>query len=394
MKKTSYTPPRDIHRIDVQDLIAAYLLQSPPWAEVKSQFGWEAFAFRQSRYANLNQDVLILLQKIKVFGYLIYVPDGLLTSKNSVNYTAHSHKIACENAFDILFDIANFINTQYAKSVFCVRWDAPWCVKNEQIHECLFSSHTQSTTVHKCAKGIIYGDAYVQAPATVILNLENNEETLLSNMKSKTRYNIRLAKKKGVRICDDVSLDSFYKLYKITSQRNGIAIHSKTYYATVLDALRKDTCTDVHIYGAYYENTLIASGIVSYYKAFTHRKDEWYKSACYLYGASSNQHRNVMPMYLLQWHAMCHARNQGCMHYDLFGIPLRDNSESSMQGLYRFKTGFGGSIYLRGGGFACVPASHGAKITYNLFRHAERAYTRIMKIRAAFESRKNDNANS
>ncbi len=71
--------------------------------------------------------------------------------------------------------------------------------------------------------------------------------------------------------------------------------------------------------------------------------------AIYLYGASSNSHRNLMPAYLLQWQAIQDAKNHGCQSYDFYGIPPTDDENHPMHGLYRFKTGFGGEIVHRTG---------------------------------------------
>ncbi len=389
MKRALRSLVYDIVRIDVADLQAAYLLQSAAWARVKSQFGWEAVAFRQTRYAHLQQDVLVLLQRVRGFGYLMYVPDGLLLHGAAAHYTAQAYQSARENAFDILFDIAHLIYRGYTKRVFCVRWDAPWCVKHEDA-EAFFSSSfleaRQSWPWYQCPKGSVYGGAYVQPPATVVVDVTQTEAELLKAMKPKTRYNIRLAQKKGVSIAAGVSLDAFYDLYKITSKRNGIAIHSKEYYAAVLKALSEGDGCEVQLYGAYFENELIAAGMVSYYRGVAEGTEAREKEACYLYGATSNEHRNLMPMYLLQWHAMREAQKAACTHYDLFGIPLNEGA-GSMQGLYRFKVGFGGCVQLRGGGFACVSAGKHAQLTYALFGLAERAYTRMLKLRAALRAK-------
>jgi lipid II:glycine glycyltransferase (peptidoglycan interpeptide bridge formation enzyme) len=81
-----------------------------------------------------------------------------------------------------------------------------------------------------------------------------------------------------------------------------------------------------------------------------HGRQGWY-----LYGASSNVKRNLMPSYALQWAAMRDLRVEGCLSYDLFGIPPYAEAGHPMFGLYQFKTGFGGRIVHTPGGLGPPP---------------------------------------
>jgi lipid II:glycine glycyltransferase (peptidoglycan interpeptide bridge formation enzyme) len=93
------------------------------------------------------------------------------------------------------------------------------------------------------------------------------------------------------------------------------------------------------------------------------------KEATYLYGASSDERRNLMPAYALQWAAIRAAREAGCSTYDFYGIPPVDDPGHAMSGLYRFKTGFGGEIRHYPGGWDHVLRP----VVYEAFRVAERA---------------------
>ena len=176
-------------------------------------------------------------------------------------------------------------------------------------------------------------------------------------MRSKWRYNIRLAQKKGVVVrayrartdkADNPSLDSdasraldiFYELYKTTASRDGIAIHAKKYYEDLfaLSAAHKDAPL-ITVYIASHEGENLASIITLFSKS----------EAVYLYGASSNAKRNLMPAYLLQWTAICDAKSYGSAVYDFYGMPPSDDKNHPMYGLYLFKTGFGGRIVHRPG---------------------------------------------
>jgi lipid II:glycine glycyltransferase (peptidoglycan interpeptide bridge formation enzyme) len=160
-------------------------------------------------------------------------------------------------------------------------------------------------------------------------------------MKPKWRYNIGLAEKKGVvtERRDERGLEVFYALYGETAKRDGIAIHGPEYYRTLFACSREQPGQELRLYLAFHEGAPVAGSIVLFRGA----------AAVYLYGASSNQKRNLMAPYALQWRAIQDARAAGCGEYDLYGIPPREDPAHPMAGLYRFKTGFGGRIIHRSG---------------------------------------------
>ncbi|MFW5747872.1 MAG: lipid II:glycine glycyltransferase FemX [bacterium] len=218
----------------------------------------------------------------------------------------------------------------------------------------------------------------IQPRSTVIVDLRADPDTLLSRMKSKTRYNIRLASKKGVNVAESSpggdgvpeDFDRWYDLYVETAERDRIAVHSGEYYRRqflIAEELRgagaeksaelNGTAPRLALVLAFHEKELLAGNIVSAFGA----------RGTYLYGASSNRKRNLMPTYALQWAGMEWARERGCVEYDLFGIPPAEDPKHPMHGLYRFKTGFGGRIIHRPGCWD-YPLKRGA---YTLFRRAE-----------------------
>jgi len=177
--------------------------------------------------------------------------------------------------------------------------------------------------------------ADVQPPDTVIVSLDD-DETLLARMHKKTRYNIRLAEKKGVVVEKSgvEALDEWYQLYRETAERDKISIHSRAYYQDLFDHAPHLT-----LWLARFEEKLLAGNIVLVHGS----------QSVYLYGASSNEHRNLMAPYALQWAAMRDCREHGATEYDLFGIPPTDDPQHPMHGLYRFKNGFGGDRVHRHG---------------------------------------------
>jgi lipid II:glycine glycyltransferase (peptidoglycan interpeptide bridge formation enzyme) len=213
--------------------------------------------------------------------------------------------------------------------------------------------------------------ADVQPPDTVLLDLSPVEEEILRGMKPKWRYNIGLAEKKEILVerQDERGLPAFYALYRETAKRDGIAIHGPEYYTALFASPREKTGVELRLYLAFHEGVPLA-GIIVLFRG---------PAAVYLYGASSNQKRNLMAPYALQWRAMQDARAAGSREYDLYGIPPREDPTHPMAGLYRFKTGFGGRIIHRSGSWDYP--YHGVR--KNLFTAAEqvRKFLRSLKKR-------------
>jgi lipid II:glycine glycyltransferase (peptidoglycan interpeptide bridge formation enzyme) len=212
----------------------------------------------------------------------------------------------------------------------------------------------------------------VQPPDTVLLDLNDSPEAILARMKSKWRYNIRLAERSGVvvRRGSGADVGAFYDLYRTTAARDKIALHRQGYYENLL-ALPGTFpgAPDVGLYLAEHDGDTLAA-IVTIFTA---------TEGTYLYGASSNEKRNLMPAYLLQWQAIQDARAQGCLRYDLYGIPPTADPHHPMHGLYLFKTGFGGIPAHRVGSLD-LPLSP----LYGPYRAAEAARTfwhkRVVKL--------------
>ena len=181
----------------------------------------------------------------------------------------------------------------------------------------------------------------IQPRRTIEISLEGDEEAWLERMKQKTRYNIRLAQKKGVVVRESQDLGVFYELMQVTAQRDGFGIHAPEYYERVYHWFAPEGhCV---LLMAEYDGQPLA-GLMAF---------AWGDRAWYFYGASSDQERQRMPTYLLQWEAMRWAARRGCRVYDLWGIPDVDEAileaefaqrNTGLWGVYRFKRGFGGVI--------------------------------------------------
>lgn len=175
----------------------------------------------------------------------------------------------------------------------------------------------------------------VQPPRTIVLDIRPAEETLLAQMKEKWRYNVRLAARKGVEVRPAQStedLAAWYSLLQTTGQRDGFGIHTLSYYRKAWDIFVSGD--QARLFLAYADGNLLAGIFV------TRSPHE----AIYLYGASANAGRNLMPNYLLQWEAIRWARQAGTPAYDFWGIPATDEPDEAMAGVYRFKSGWGGRV--------------------------------------------------
>jgi peptidoglycan pentaglycine glycine transferase (the first glycine) len=166
-----------------------------------------------------------------------------------------------------------------------------------------------------------------------VLDLRPDEKTLLANMKEKWRYNIRLATRKGITVRQGggaTDLETFYRLYKITSERDHFPIHEKSLHRDIMQLFGSDDRAALFL--AEYEGRAIAGTIV-----LTLGHWSWY-----MYGASSNEQRERMPNHLLQWTGIEWAKSHGCWYYNFRGIPDVLEEGQELWGVYLFKRGFGG----------------------------------------------------
>jgi lipid II:glycine glycyltransferase (peptidoglycan interpeptide bridge formation enzyme) len=185
-------------------------------------------------------------------------------------------------------------------------------------------------------RGWRYSSDQIQFKNTVLIDLSPSEDEMLARMKQKTRYNIRLAEKKGVtlRVGTQKDFAVLYKMYAETSVRDGFVIRDEEYYQTVWNLFinsNEPTCKPLI---AEVDRQPVAAIFVFYFA----------ERAYYVYGMSRDLHREKMPTYLLQWEAMKRARAKGCNVYDLWGAPDVFDESDSMWGVYRFKEGLGGKV--------------------------------------------------
>jgi lipid II:glycine glycyltransferase (peptidoglycan interpeptide bridge formation enzyme) len=313
------------------------LLQSAYWGRFRQRLGWDALGFRCSAPVG-SFPLLVLVRGL---------PAGLRLA-----YVGHGPQVPepAEEREALLLGLARALKPHLPRCLF-LRFDLPWGRQGE--------GNLPPPLAE--GRGLHRAEMDIQPPSTVLLDVDLPDADLLKAMKPKTRYNVRLAEKRGVRVREGAASDlpAWYALYRDTARRDRITLHEEGYYRTLF-SMAVGSAGDAPLLKlllAEHEGDLLAGIIVALRG----------ERATYLYGASADRKRNLMASYALQWQAMRLARDQGCRTYDLFGIPPRDDPAHPMHGLYRFKTGFGGTILNRLGCYdaALLPAG------YRIYRLAE-----------------------
>ncbi len=287
-------------------LPAPHLLQSWAWGELKSRWGWTAERWLLRSAAGVPcAAVQVLTRRISRLPVcVLYAPRGPL--------------VADDEAFDAA--LALLEQRARAKRAIWVKADGdPSSADALDRRRALLA-----------ARGWRYSSTQVQFRNTMHTDLRRSDEALLAAMKPKTRYNVRLAEKRGVRVrvvapIGNADARLLYAMYAETARRDGFAIREAAYYADVWRTM------DSVAFIAECEGQALAGLVLL---RFGDR-------AWYFYGMSRSVGREHMPNYLLQWVAMRWARDQGCNVYDWWGAPDVRDERDPLWGVYRFKEGFG-----------------------------------------------------
>jgi lipid II:glycine glycyltransferase (peptidoglycan interpeptide bridge formation enzyme) len=181
---------------------------------------------------------------------------------------------------------------------------------------------------------------------TFILDLTPSEGELLKNMHPKTRYNIRVAEKKGVKVVEDNSdkaFEQYLKLTKETTARQNFYAHSEKYHRLMWETLKPKTNNQkpianeltARLFTASYENEVLVAWILFVLG------DTLY----YPYGASSNNHHEVMASNLMMWEAIKFGKKMGLKKFDMWGaMGPNPDTKDPWYGFHRFKEGYGGKL--------------------------------------------------
>jgi peptidoglycan pentaglycine glycine transferase (the first glycine) len=318
----SHTPPSDAEwRYFVEYHRAGHILQTHAWAQLKSSFGWRAA--RSSTFDAHGRIVgaaSVLTRPLPYgLGNIAYAPRGPVTDWSNAAHASATLRDA--------------VGAARASGAFAL-------VIEPNLDDA--AGHVELLTQN----GLKPLPFDVQPRRSAVIDISApDEKDLLASFKQKTRYNIGLARKRGVTIRRGDARDAqvYFDLMRTTATRDGFSIHPLPYYGAFLRLFAEDDAGLGALLIAEHDGQPLSALIA------TALGDE----AIYLYGASSNEKRELMPTYLIQWEAMRWARERGCARYDLWGVPDASADELEAQfetrhdglwGVYRFKRGFGGQL--------------------------------------------------
>jgi lipid II:glycine glycyltransferase (peptidoglycan interpeptide bridge formation enzyme) len=310
-----------------------HILQSWAWGEFKARHGWGASRLLFQEEDRTVAAASVLQRRLpRLPVSILYVPKGPALDWTDADLAA---RVLAEleglarrrRALFVKIDPDAYYPDE--ARTFSRR---PWCAPE--------------TAQLLAARGWRLSDEQIQFRNTVLLELDRAEEELLAAMKQKTRYNVRLAMRRGVTVREGAAqeIDTFYQLYAETSQRDGFPIRPPEYYHDAWGSFLEEGLA--HLLLSEAEGEAVAGLIL-----FTFGPTAWY-----MYGASSDRHRRHMPNQLLQWEAIRWAREAGCTLYDLWGAPDELDESDPMWGVVRFKLGLGGEL-ARGLGAWDYPAN-------------------------------------
>jgi len=312
----------------IDDLPGAHALQTWQWGQVKSQFGWVPHPLLwRDEYGQVAAAALLLQRAISMGGFamrlsVMYIPRGPLldwSNETLVERVVHDLQIFARKKGAIFLKIDPDLPLGFG-------------VPGEEGASTNPTGVTAQELLNQ--KGWLFSEEQIQFKNTVMVDLTEDEEAMLMRMKSKTRYNIRLAKRRGVtvRAGDTEDVPLLYQMYAHTSLRDDFLIRSETYYRIAWGTFFKAGLAEPLI--AEVDGKPVGAAVI-----FRFGGRAWY-----IHGMSLDEHREKMFNYRLQWEAMVRAKAAGCTEYDMWGAPDVFSGDDPLWGVYRFKDGFGGQV--------------------------------------------------
>lgn len=334
----------------IRDLPYAHVLQTAEWGAFKQRTtGWNP------DYVRLNGGrgaALVLTRRVGPFA-VIYIPKGPM-----LDYADPQQLAAALDQLEMLARRRGAIWLKIDPDVV-IGTDEPGSPNAAP-------EPVGATVIHTLAtRGWHFSESQVQFRNTIVIDLTCSEDELLRRMSQSTRYKVRYGPKYGVTVrtgtLDDLPL--LYRLYAHTGARDGFLTRPESYYTDEWGSLMRAGLA--HPLIAEYDGAALAHVIL-----FQFGRTCWY-----FYGASTDQHRNLMATYALQWEAIRWAKSVGCTRYDFWGAPNNFIESDPMWGVYRFKTGFGGTVTRTMGAWDYRPNS----ILYALYEQAMPRFIAALK---------------
>ena len=331
----------------IEKAVKGHFLQSYAWGNVKGLTNWLPLRLVIEEDGKIIAAISLLKRKLPFLGYsLFYTPRGPVIND-----------IKDEKTMDFIWQAVAKLAKEHKAMILKIDPDI-----SEQNQE--FVDYFQRAGFKRV--GGSEGFEGTQPRFVFRLDISPSEDELLANMHNKTRYNLRLAVKKGVTIREASSkedLDVFYQVLAETAKRDKFLIRNKQYFEIIWQEMVAKGKAKIFL--GEFEGKVIAGTLLMLCGA----------KAWYLYGASSNAHRNVMPNYLIQWHMIKWAKANGCTMYDFRGVPGELTEDNPLYGLYRFKKGFNGEFI----GFIGEYDLVFVPFVYKLWNLAEPIYYKLIR---------------
>jgi lipid II:glycine glycyltransferase (peptidoglycan interpeptide bridge formation enzyme) len=290
-----------------------HIYQSKEWSEIKEYNGWEPVYCIYEATAFLVAFVL-LKKSASILGNIYYCSKGPGFFRNF-----RDDKDSRAHFMEFVNDLKSFAHKHDNQAIL---------VKLEPELD-----HDSKIDLQK--SGLQKSGADLQFKATIFVDLAGSEDEIIGSFKQKTRYNIRLAERKGVKIefrdMDEQGVELMYSLMQATQKRAGFFLRQKDYFGNYWRALAGAGMGQLVV--ATHEGDVLGGVFVT----------KFGKKAYYKDGGSFETKRNLMAPYLLQWEAIKWAKSKGATSYDLVAVPPKaelENEKHMQHGLYLFKRGF------------------------------------------------------
>ena len=284
-------------------------LQSKEWRNFQESFGRKTFFVGGEK-----KGLSIIEHRLPIVGKYLYIPKGF---NFQFPTSPASQDLAGRDNFQTI------ANDLISKLIKLARQNNSRWIRLDISDEETLKLIRKNTDLK-----IVKAPHDMQPKEVFLIDIAKNEEDILSDMKPKTRYNIRLAEKKGVDIRRGSEyLDDFLRLTGAMAKRQGITPHPDEYYRKMLEVIPEDI---LKLYVARYQGKIISADLVVFYDGV----------ATYLHGASDDNFRNVMAPHLLKWREIQDAKKAGCKKFDFGGISRSGPTTTKWAGITKFKLGF------------------------------------------------------
>jgi len=335
-----------IEQSDLDNFVASQthsqILQSFAWGEFQKTVGHQVWRFGIYDLKKIIASASIIQTKLNFNKSYLYCPRGpIFNDQLTDDQKTEALKLILSQARDLT------IQTKQSEEIF-FRFEP---TDNFFSQRLIGPGPTFSQFLN-----LVNPTKSIQPPDTLILDATKSADELLNAMHPKTRYNIRLAQKHNLQIKESIDFNLAWPIFQQTGKRDRFGLRGQNYYQTMLK-----TVPNIKLLIAQKDETIIAANLIGYYG----------DTVTYLHGASTDDQRQVMAPYLLQWQAILQTKAQGYKYYDFHGIAPDNHPNHAWAGITRFKKGFGGQLVCYPGTYDFIYEANWYKL-YKIFRKLNR----------------------